>query len=59
MSQSNYHILIVDDAEMNRDLLKRRLERADFQITTAANGKRRSTCYAWTQTASISSCSTL
>lgn len=39
MSQSNYHILIVDDAEMNRDLLKRRLERADFQITTAANGK--------------------
>lgn len=32
-------ILVVDDDEMNRDMLSRRLERKGFQITLAVNGK--------------------
>jgi DNA-binding response OmpR family regulator len=32
------HILIVDDNEMNRDLLSRRLTRRDHQVSEAADG---------------------
>jgi two-component system cell cycle response regulator DivK len=32
------HILLVEDNEMNRDMLSRRLRRKGFQITTANDG---------------------
>ena len=32
-------ILVVDDDEMNRDMLSRRLERKGFQILLAVNGR--------------------
>lgn len=32
-------ILVVDDDEMNRDMLSRRLERKGFQVTLAVNGQ--------------------
>jgi CheY-like chemotaxis protein len=32
------HILLVEDNEMNRDMLKRRLERRDFTVAIAVNG---------------------
>jgi class 3 adenylate cyclase len=32
-------ILVVDDDEMNRDMLSRRLERQGFSVTTAAHGR--------------------
>ncbi len=31
-------ILLVEDNEMNRDMLSRRLERRDYQVLTAVNG---------------------
>ena len=34
-----YSILVVDDNEMNRDLLTRRLERQGYQVTTAVDGQ--------------------
>ncbi|GAA5530295.1 response regulator [Herpetosiphon gulosus] len=33
------HILLVEDHEMNRDMLKRRLERRDFQVSIAVDGQ--------------------
>ena len=32
------HILLVEDHEMNRDMLTRRLERRGFRVTIATNG---------------------
>jgi len=32
-------ILVVDDDEMNRDMLSRRLERKGFEVSLAVNGK--------------------
>ncbi len=32
-------ILLVEDNEMNRDMLLRRLERKDYQVVTAADGR--------------------
>jgi len=32
-------ILIVEDNEMNRDMLSRRLERADYEVATAVDGE--------------------
>ena len=39
MTGQAYSILVVDDNEMNRDLLTRRLERQGYQVTTAADGQ--------------------
>lgn len=33
------HILLVEDNEMNRDMLKRRLERRGFTVAIAVNGR--------------------
>lgn len=33
-------ILLVEDHELNRDMLSRRLRRAGYQVLTAANGER-------------------
>ena len=33
------HILLVEVHEMNRDMLKRRLERRDFQVSVAVDGQ--------------------
>ncbi|MBM7845823.1 response regulator [Herpetosiphon giganteus] len=33
------HILLVEDHEMNRDMLKRRLERRDFTVSIAVDGQ--------------------
>lgn len=33
------HLLVVDDEEINRDLLSRRLERKGYQVTTAIDGR--------------------
>lgn len=33
------HLLVVDDEEINRDLLSRRLERKGYQVTTAVDGR--------------------
>ena len=38
MTGSQYSLLVVDDNEMNRDLLTRRLERQGYQVTVAVNG---------------------
>ena len=37
-SPEDYHILVVDDEEMNRDMLSRRLERSGFRCTLAVDG---------------------
>ena len=34
-----HRILIVEDNEMNRDMLSRRLERRGFEVTTAVDGR--------------------
>jgi len=39
MAVQAYSILVVDDNEMNRDLLTRRLERQGYQVTTAVDGQ--------------------
>ena len=39
MNSQNFQVLIVDDNEINRDMLARRLHRRDFQITMAVNGR--------------------
>ena len=39
MTGQTYSILVVDDNEMNRDLLTRRLERQGYQVTTAVGGQ--------------------
>ncbi len=33
------HILLVEDHEMNRDMLKRRLERREFTVSVAVDGQ--------------------
>ncbi len=38
MTGPQYSLLVVDDNEMNRDLLTRRLERQGYQVTTAVDG---------------------
>jgi DNA-binding response OmpR family regulator len=41
MSQATHErLLVVDDNEMNRDLLQRRLERQGYEVTIADNGAR-------------------
>lgn len=39
MAGQAYSILVVDDNEMNRDLLTRRLERQGYTVTTAVDGQ--------------------
>ncbi|ELS30420.1 MULTISPECIES: response regulator [Pseudanabaena] len=39
MEVQNFQVLIVDDNEINRDMLARRLHRRDFQISMAVNGR--------------------
>ena len=38
MTGPQYSLLVVDDNEMNRDLLTRRLERQGYQVTVAVDG---------------------
>jgi len=38
MTSPQYSLLVVDDNEMNRDLLTRRLERQGYQVTVAVDG---------------------
>jgi len=38
MIEANYSILIVDDNEMNRDLLSRRLTRQGYKVSIVSNG---------------------
>ena len=38
MTSHRYSLLVVDDNEMNRDLLTRRLERQGYQVTVAVDG---------------------
>ncbi|GAB4308338.1 MAG: hypothetical protein Kow00117_01590 [Phototrophicales bacterium] len=40
VDQQSAHILVVDDNEMNRDMLLRRLKRQNYQVTLAENGQR-------------------
>lgn len=40
MSDQSPLILVVDDNEMNRDMLQRRLERQNYQAVSAENGQR-------------------
>ncbi len=39
MASPQYSLLVVDDNEMNRDLLSRRLERQGYRVTVAVDGK--------------------
>lgn len=39
-------ILLVEDNEMNRDMLSRRLERKEFEVVIAVDGQRRSASHA-------------
>ena len=39
MTTQNFQVLIVDDNEINRDMLSRRLHRRDFEISMAVNGR--------------------
>ena len=39
MAVQAYSILVVDDNEMNRDILTRRLERQGYHVTTAVDGR--------------------
>ena len=39
MADHQYSLLIVDDNEMNRDLLTRRLERQGYRVTAAIDGR--------------------
>jgi CheY-like chemotaxis protein len=39
MEIQNFQVLIVDDNEINRDMLARRLRRKDFSLATAVNGR--------------------
>ncbi len=38
MTSQQYSLLVVDDNEMNRDLLSRRLERQGYRVTVAVDG---------------------
>ncbi|MFW5967605.1 MAG: protein kinase domain-containing protein [Persicimonas sp.] len=37
-TQPQAHLLVVDDQEMNREMLSRRLKRRDYQVTVAVDG---------------------
>ena len=39
MAVPQYSLLVVDDNEMNRDLLSRRLERQGYRVTVAVDGR--------------------
>ena len=39
MAAPQYSLLVVDDNEMNRDLLSRRLERQGYRVTVAVDGR--------------------
>ncbi len=39
MAGPQYSLLVVDDNEMNRDLLSRRLERQGYRVTVAVDGR--------------------
>ncbi len=39
MASQQYSLLVVDDNEMNRDMLGRRLERQGYQVTMAVDGR--------------------
>lgn len=39
MASQQYSLLVVDDNEMNRDMLSRRLERQGYRVTVAADGR--------------------
>ena len=39
MAGEQYSLLVVDDNEMNRDLLSRRLERQGYRVTVAVDGR--------------------
>lgn len=39
MASPQYSLLVVDDNEMNRDLLSRRLERQGYRVTVAVDGR--------------------
>jgi CheY-like chemotaxis protein len=39
MGTPNFQVLIVDDNEINRDMLARRLRRSDFNLSMAADGR--------------------
>jgi len=40
MSEPTHTILMVDDQENNRDLIRRRLERAGYRVLLAEDGPR-------------------
>ncbi|HRF94501.1 MAG TPA: response regulator, partial [Aggregatilineales bacterium] len=40
MSDEPAHILVVDDNEMNRDMLSRRLQKLSYNVEMAENGER-------------------
>lgn len=40
MSEPSAHILVVDDNEMNRDMLSRRLQKLNYHVDMADNGER-------------------
>ena len=39
MNERSYSVMVVDDNEMNRDMLSRRLERTGYNVLLASNGK--------------------
>ena len=39
MASQQYSLLVVDDNEMNRDMLGRRLERQGYRVTMAVDGR--------------------
>ena len=39
MASQQYSLLVVDDNEMNRDMLSRRLERQGYRVTVAVDGR--------------------
>ena len=39
MVDQRYSLLVVDDNEMNRDMLSRRLERQGYRVTVAVDGR--------------------
>lgn len=39
MTKKGYSLLVVDDNEMNRDMLSRRLERQGYTVTAVENGR--------------------
>ena len=39
MTSQQYSLLVVDDNEMNRDMLRRRLQRQGYRVTMAVDGR--------------------